>query len=267
MPEPRWWATDLAVLRLSGHQVIEHADHFVVRCLRNPGHHWGNFVLVTDPAAVDSAPRWLEVFGRNFPAAEHVAIGLPGPPTPGVWEPWGVAVESELVLDSDSPAPTCSLPQGYSTLALTDSEDWAGVIELDLAMSPDPGRSLGPAHRQFLQRRAAARAGLSAHGVGRFWAVYRPGVGMVAQLGIVLCGPIAAERQLARFQHVGTHPEHRGRGLASHLLGRAASWAAATGASRWEIHVDPGTPAERLYRASGLGSAGMTWQVYRGGVD
>ena len=58
-PLPARWATDLTVLEASGSHVERHDDHLVVRTPRNPGYHWGNFVLVTDPSASDDAARWL----------------------------------------------------------------------------------------------------------------------------------------------------------------------------------------------------------------
>ncbi|MBP6526283.1 MAG: hypothetical protein KA249_12835, partial [Dermatophilaceae bacterium] len=73
---PPGWATDLAILKLSGSTIEQHADHLVVRSPHNPGCHWGNCVFVTDPDAVDDADRWVAVFTSAFPEAGWVAIGL-----------------------------------------------------------------------------------------------------------------------------------------------------------------------------------------------
>jgi GNAT superfamily N-acetyltransferase len=70
---------------------------------------------------------------------------------------------------------------------------------------------------------------------------------LAAELGIVDCG-----EGVARYQSVVTAAEHRRRGLAGHLLGVAAQWAADRGARRWVIVADAGSDAARLYRSRGF---------------
>ena len=55
---PVGWATDLAILELTGSTVEDRGDHLVVRTPENPDYHWGNCLLVTDPAARNDAARW-----------------------------------------------------------------------------------------------------------------------------------------------------------------------------------------------------------------
>ena len=54
---PRGWATDLAILEMTGSSIDDRGDHVVVRTRGNPDYHWGNCLLVTDPASVDDAHR------------------------------------------------------------------------------------------------------------------------------------------------------------------------------------------------------------------
>jgi len=91
---PPGWATDLAILEHTGSTVEEHPGHLVVRTPANPDFYWGNFVLVTDPDAVDDADRWVGVFAAAFPQAGWVAIGLPRVPAAVVaWEARGHGLE------------------------------------------------------------------------------------------------------------------------------------------------------------------------------
>ena len=91
-PLPPGWATDLAVLELSGSRIEEHADHLLVRTPDNPGYHWGHVLLVTDPDAVGDAQRWVAAFGaasemprwRTLPACTSSAIA-PQVSSTGVW--------------------------------------------------------------------------------------------------------------------------------------------------------------------------------------
>jgi GNAT superfamily N-acetyltransferase len=80
---------------------------------------------------------------------------------------------------------------------------------------------------------------------------------LAASLGIVLCGTTA------RYQTVGTDEPHRRRGLASHLLGVAARWAADRGCDRWVIVTASTNPAGRIYRAVGFEPVPSTVQAYR----
>ena len=84
-----------------------------------------------------------------------------------------------------------------------------------------------------------------------------PGEALVAELGIVNCGGSA------RYQSVGTDEGHRRRGLASHLLGVAARWAADTGCDRWVIVTEATNPAGAVYRRVGFEPDVGNAQAYR----
>jgi GNAT superfamily N-acetyltransferase len=60
-----------------------------------------------------------------------------------------------------------------------------------------------------------------------------------------------------------TAPAHRRRGLTSHLLGLAASWADNRGCRHWVIVADPDSDASRLYRARGFTDTERLTQAYR----
>ena len=75
--------------------------------------------------------------------------------------------------------------------------------------------------------------------------------------GIVDCGGTA------RYQNVGTAPEHRGKGVASHLIGVAATWAASHGCAQWVIVTEATNPAGRVYRNAGFELVEPIVQAYR----
>jgi GNAT superfamily N-acetyltransferase len=260
---PAGWVTDLEVLRLSGSVIERRAGFTVIRSPRIPGFHWGNFVLVRDRDLALAVDRCLEVFAEEFPDADHTAIGLPAEPDPAPWRARGVDVESELVLSMPVPCPPRPLPAGYEVHRLHADSDWAGAVAADLADARASGRPPQEGFAAYLAALWGVRADLSRRGQAAFFGAFAGSGELVTRLGIVLCSPEAGHAPVARYQHVGTRVEHRGRGLASHLLGRAAEWAAGHGADRWEIHVDPGTAAHRLYAGLGFGPTGRTWQVYR----
>jgi GNAT superfamily N-acetyltransferase len=80
---------------------------------------------------------------------------------------------------------------------------------------------------------------------------------LVADLGIVIC------EESARYQSVQTDEMHRGKGLASHLLGQAASWAGQKGCTSWVIVTESTNGAGRIYRKAGFKPDLETVTVYK----
>lgn len=259
---PDAWATDVEVLRLSGAAIEDRADHVVVRSPANPGYHWGNFLLVTDPASRSAARHWIGAFDEAFPDAGYVAIALPGEPDPLPWTAAGFPAERELVLTRAHPIGAAPAPAGYRVRPLASPSDWDALVAADVVENAEHGREDDAPFREFATRQAQVRAELCGRGVAQFLGAFAADGALAAWLGIVLCGPLRGHRQVARYQHVGTAPAHRRRGLAGHLLGVAGGWAADHGADQWEIHVDPGTDAHRLYLGLGWRPHAAAWQVH-----
>jgi GNAT superfamily N-acetyltransferase len=201
-------------------------------------------------------------FDEHFPEADHVSIGLPREPGRRAYAALGLTVESELVLLSDGPpaAPPC--PRGYVVRQLDADADWSRAVALDVRMAGADG-AVDAAHRTYAERQYRTRQGLVTRGEAAFVGAFAADGQLASVLGIVLCGPLAGARQVARYQHVVTAPGHRGRGLASHLLQVAGDWAAERGADLWEIHVEPGSAAHRLYDRLGFRELSLLWQAGR----
>jgi GNAT superfamily N-acetyltransferase len=243
MDLPLSWHTDLAVLRLEGSTIDERPDHLVVRTPENPIYYWGNFVLVTDPGRVDEAKHWLEVFEAEHPDAAHRSIGLVRQPTDA--EAW-TSVDLDLQHDDVLVAETCPartpVPQGYLVKQIADTIEWEQSSGLRIAEFAG-GDAREAEHER---RRTASRRALSEQDRLAWFGAFH-GDRLVAELGIVDCG-----EGVARYQSVVTGAEHRRQGLAGHLLGVAAEWAADHGARRWVIVADAGSDAGRLYRSRGF---------------
>jgi GNAT superfamily N-acetyltransferase len=263
MDLPPGWLTDIAVLRLSGALIEDRGDHLVVTSPDNPGYHWGNFLLVTDPGARNDASRWVELFRATFPEARHLGIGLPAEPDPQPWAAFDLPVTSDEVMSTTTPPERRPAPDGYPIQQLVTPEQWAAAAAADIAENARTGEQPDDAsHREFTIARMRSRAGLSARGVAAFFGAF-VGDECVSDLGIVLCGQDAQGRVVARFQSVQTALHHRRRGLAGHLVGVAARWAEDHGAQRWVIATEPENPAGRLYRSLGFAPDTRSWQVER----
>ena len=161
---PPGWATDLAVLELTGSNLDDRGDHLVVRTPDNPGFHWGNFVLVTDPSTADDAERWVRTFAAAHPAATWTAVGLVAAPAdPSQWQALGMALDVDEALTTRARPVATQLPDGY-VVAPFDRDAWAQSVERAVADNAweDP-----VTFRAFAERRAAAWRLLTAGGTRR----------------------------------------------------------------------------------------------------
>lgn len=250
------WATDVAILELTGSEVTDRGDHLVIRTPDNPDYHWGNCILVTDPAAVDDADRWTTLFAAEFPEATWFAAGLPVMPRDTrAWAARDVELEQLDVLTATTQPSPAPLADGYTVRELA-GDDWDLVAARDIAENARTGEYDHAVHVRFVHGTIASRRDLCERGVAAFFGAFA-GDELVADLGIVLCGP------LARFQDVSTEDGHRRRGLASHLLGVAAAWAADRGCRTWVIVTESTNAAGRVYRRAGFALDDAEFNAYR----
>ena len=253
---PPGWATDLAVLEHSGSIVEDHRDHLLVRTRNNPDFHWGNCLFVTDEDDVNDAARWVATFRSAFPEANWVAIGLIRmPDDQDAWVAQGLELELDDVLTTSTLPRQAPLPQGYAVRRL-NGQDWEQSVARSLAENLRTAEYDPRSNERFARAKAKAQRALSDSDVGAWFGAFAHDV-LVADLGIVRCGTTA------RYQSVGTDDEHRRRGLASHLLGVAARWAADQGCDRWVIVTEATNPAGRVYRSVGFKPDAGNAQAYR----
>jgi GNAT superfamily N-acetyltransferase len=256
---PPGWVTDLAILELSGSTIEDRADHLLIRSPHNPGFHWGNCIFVTDENAVNDAARWAATFQTSFPEARWIAIGLIHMPDDLTgWESAGITVELDEVLITEILPRRTPVPDGYDVRRF-DGDDWRKSINRAIAENAATSVEEADGYERFVMSQTDSRRALSARNVAAFFGAFA-GDRLVAELGIVRCGTTA------RFQAVGTDDDHRRRGLASHLLGVAAQWAADYGCERWVIVTEVTNPAGRVYRAAGFEPSIGTAEAYRSPV-
>ena len=248
------YRTDLMARERGGSTVIDRGDHIVVRTPSNPSFWWGNFLLVPGPPAPGELTAWRALFAREFPDAEHLAIGVDG--VDGDAGPAAELAELDLVARSSTVmratslvAPARAAPAEVVIRTLAGHEDWEAARELRSVIAREEGDG-GAAHAEFLARQMAAARTLTEQGHGWWFGAFEGGA-LRSSLGIVVDG-----RGLARYQAVETHPEHRRRGLAGTLVHAAAEHAIAHAGARTLIIVaEPAGPADGLYRSLGFADA------------
>ena len=251
------WATDLAILRHTGSQIDDRGDHLVVRTPRNPTFHWGNFVLVTEPAAADDAERWHTAFTGEFPAATHVALGLPRLPLAEPYLRLGLDVGTDEVLTTTTLPEQRPLSGPYAARPFAGAADWSALLAVNILENRWEGTHPVDEHAEFLRAQQRLRQEMVGAGLAQWFGAVDADGTLAAYLGIVVCG------ELGRYQAVGTPPAHRRRGLAGHLLGLAARWAYERGVSEWVIVTETVNPAGRLYRGVGFVPDAVQVSAYR----
>ncbi len=244
------YRTDLALLQLGGTVIEDRVDHLVVRTPHNPGHWWGNFLLLREaPAEGAETDRWLEMFAAAFPDARHRAFGVDG--RSGTLDDLagfagaGLHVEAQAVMTAASVHPP-ERPNGEATCrSLENDADWAQSVELRVACSD--GREAPATFAEFSTRRAATHRALVEGDHGAWFGAFI-GDRLVSQMGLFSAGA-----GLARFQSVETDPEFRGRGLAGTLVHHVASYGfEVLGAQTLVMVADPTYVAIRVYRSVGF---------------
>ena len=254
------YRTDLALLRLGGTQVEDRGDHLVVRSPHNPGHWWGNFLLLHEVPPPPQARVWVDRFAATFPDAEHVALGFDG--TQGSvadlagFAAAGLAVEAQTVMTATSVHEPPRPNRDATYRRLGSERDWAASVELRVACED---RGVEPtAYRRFAEAKVATQRRLAAAGHGGWFGAFVDGR-LVAQMGLYAAGP-----GLARFQSVETHPDFRGRGLAGTLVHHVGRYGFdELGARTLVMVADPDYLAIRVYRSVGFAATETQLQAER----
>ena len=254
--------TDLMVRRLGGSVVEDHGDHLTVMTPANPSFWWGNFIVVAGPFGDGDAERCIEVFDKEFPDADHVAIAVAQADRAQgdlvdlrEFIDRGVLVEYSTVMTASALKPPSRGNDRAVCRPLVSDEDWR--LALDLAMACN--ESIAPAdYLPYVRRSLEEARGMAQRGHGAWFGAFT-GDELMASLGVFGDG-----HGDARYQRVETHPDARRQGLAGTLVHAAGEYAREQlGAKRLVIVADPNHPAAGLYRSLGFEDAEAQLQLLR----
>ncbi|MCX2865462.1 GNAT family protein [Paucibacter sp. PLA-PC-4] len=260
------WQTDLIFARFDG-LVVERADCLVVRTPTNPLFYWGNCIVLPEAPHDADLAHWLNRFdqevGQHTRESGHVAIGFdtrsPQAALPG-WLAAGFEVFGTAQLSLSEPQlrePTKTLG-GAFRFALVDLSDPAqrrAAVTLQCESNDSGFEPVN--YRQHRERQMARYAAMQAAGLGGWFGIWH-GDELVADCGLFRHGA------LGRFQHVGTHPAWRRRGLCSALIqGVSRHGLAGMGLQRLVMCADPDDVAIGIYESVGFRREGRYWGAQR----
>ena len=210
--------TDLALLTASGSVVEDRGTHLVVRSPENPSYFWGNFILLAQPPAPGGEKEVVAAFHTEFPAADHVSIGIDAAElseeSRAAFEAAGMTVDVATVLTTG----TLQAPRDVDAEVreLVGDEDWEARAQLSRQLYPQTSEE---AFMRFARQKNAQERRLVDAGRGTRFGAFVDGV--LASTAAIF----VTEDGVARFQSVETHPDHRRKGLAAavvHAAGRHA---------------------------------------------
>jgi hypothetical protein len=211
--------TDLALLQLGGTQLEDRGDHLVVRSPHNPGHWWGNFLLLEAAPAPEDAGPVGRAARRRLPGhappdarlRRHERHGRrPQRLRPARARRGSADRDDRDLRDLGRPAPRCRVPLAGERGRLAAVRRAAGALQR-------PG---GPGPAPAVRRGAGAdQRGLVEAGHGGWFGAFADGR-LACQMGL-----FAASPGLARFQSVETDPDFRRRGIARRWCSTSAATA------------------------------------------
>ena len=247
------------LLGLQGSVIEQRAGYQVVRTPANPTFHWGNFLLLDGPPAPGTVSSWTNTFAREFPGAEHVAIGVDstrgGAGDQAELAAAGLEADRSTVLTAAATTPPPRPNETAQFRVLESGADWAAALDLQEAV-----HSYGDAEgwQGFNGRRLLAMRQMQARGFGAWFGAFLGGR-MVSGLGVFGDGS-----GVVRFQNVDTHPEHRNKGLAGTLVHEASRYAQEEMTAQTQVIVaDQTGTAVRIYRSVGFRDAETQVQLQR----
>ncbi|QPF75122.1 GNAT family N-acetyltransferase [Roseateles sp. DAIF2] len=262
------WQTELIFARFDG-LVQPRPDCLVIRTPGNPLFYWGNCLVLPRPPRDAELAHWLDRFeaevGRHTRESGHVAIGFDAtaPHEPlTAWQAAGFEIFGTAQLSLEAPAERpAPLPPGFrfAPLDLARPEQLEAAVAQQCA-SNDMGYE--PAgYRRHRERQMQRYAAMQAAGLGHWFGIWSEAEGaLVADCGLFRDGTTG----LGRFQHVGTHPDWRRRGLCTALIDAVGRHGLQRlGLGTLVMCADPDDVAIGIYESLGYRRRGMHWGAQR----
>lgn len=268
------WRTELIFPRFDA-QVVPREHYLLVRTPHNPTFWWGNFLLFDHAPRDADVAQWLAWFDDEIasrqPQSRHITFGVDAQAPfelPQALVQRGFLVYGHTVLTmmrrDQLRAPHAPTPPGFEARTLELPRDAARIAELQVAV--DEGAHLPvDGYRVFRERQMQRYEAMQRAGLGHWFgmqALQDEGAPFVADCGLFRDAP--GPGALGRFQHVGTHPAWRRRGLCRALMHTVCRYGFETmGLQTLVIVADPDDVAIRLYESLGFERGASTWLIER----
>jgi RimJ/RimL family protein N-acetyltransferase len=261
------WRSDVLACSFGGEIAPRH-DCIVIRSPSNPTYYWGNCLILPTAPRDSELTYWLRRFDEEIasrqPESQHLAFGVDAAlltqPLPS-WRAAGIEEFDEIaVLTLERVGLAATMPTvrdipslALRALVLPDEADL--LVEAQVARR-DPSFEID-GYRVYRRRAAQRMASMQAAGLGHWYGAL-VGDELAADCGLVHDG------LMGRFQHVGTTPAWRRRGLCRALVHHVCRHAFDTlGLQRLVMCADPHDVAIGIYRSVGFTQIESHWCLQR----
>ncbi len=256
------------MLHAYGGRALEREDCLVVLTPTNPLYYWGNFLLLPCAPRDDELEHWERRFQEEIVAVHagsaHRCYGVNAPPAGEqlpAWQAAGFEIQFTAVLAQE---PGGLRPPPRRARGTVEFRGFDLTLEIETLVAQHCADAQGFEPRAFETHRRQQMqryAQMQRDGLARWFGVWCDGV-LAADCGLMR--EHAGAGALGRFQHVGTHPHWRRRGLATALVHRVAAW----GWEHWKLSrtlmcADPEDVAIGIYESLGFERIDDEWGLQR----
>ena len=254
------YRTDLIFPKFDG-QIIDRGDYLVILTPTNPTFYWGNFLIFPSPPQEGDLKNWKAIFAKEISskqATEHFAFGWDtvkgekGEVQPFLDE--GFNLSQSVVLSTQKVNIPPKYNQDVVIRPLVEDWEWEQATENQILCRPS-GHSLEDyqtyKHDQMLRYRNMSKAGL-----GSWFGAFLDNK-LVADLGVF------TDKEIGRFQQVGTHPDYRRRGICGTLVYQASLYAQ----ENFQVETLVMAADEHYHAAKIYESVGFQPKEHQAGLD
>ncbi len=240
-------------------EIIERESYIVVKTLKNPGFHWGNYLIFKKAPGPSDIAIWKKIFKKemdHYNEFKHYVFAWdePTPPESPEYLSLGFTLEESVSLK----ATELIYPKHYNSKVeirtLKSDKDWDEAIELQI-MTRDPKYGYNE-YKEFKTKQTDSYKKLVSQNRGSHFGAYLNGK-LVADLGIY------HEDGLARYQNVGTHEDFRRQGICATLVYESGKYAM----ENWRVdalamEADPEYHAAKIYESVGFTPVEKSYSLY-----
>ena len=217
--------TDLMFSHFDG-EVQDRGDYIVVKTPNNPGYHWGNYIIFSNPPQSGDFEKWQEIYRSEFTyydSFKHMTFtwNQNNEVRPN-FDPFlnaGFKLDRAKVLAAQKVNPPPKLNHFIEVRVIQTSAEWEQAIQLQVATRDRCFDEKG--YEVFKRRQFNTYQAMSKAGFGNWFGAFLENH-LVGDLGIFHQGGIG------RFQNVETHPNYRRQGICGTLVYKSAQIALQT---------------------------------------
>ena len=215
------YRTDVFLCAFDG--IVEERDRYLVmRTPSNPNYWWGNYLLYPDAPAPGDAPTWLADQARELPGVTGKLIAWDRPDgATGELQDFfdeGFALDDGTILTAKRGdlRRTSRMTGDVTTVAIRTDAQWNDMLEvLTNAFTPTRSGTLEDL-RVFTTTQCSRYRAMQEANLGQWYGAMVDGE-LAGALGVV------RDREVGRFQLIGTDPRFARRGVCSSLVHDAAA--------------------------------------------